>query len=120
MEEEGWKYSKDDAWTLIRAYIKEHGLVRQHLDSYNKFIEKTLQEIVDEMKIVESGIPGLKVKFGKLTVENPRVKEADGSESSILPMEARVRNLTYAAPLLLEMTLVEEGEEKDRANVYIG
>lgn len=114
------KYSKEDAWVLISAFIKEHGLVRQHLDSYNKFVEKTLQEIVDEMKNVESGIPGLKVKLGKLTVENPRVKEADGSESSILPMEARIRNLTYAAPMFLEMTLVEEGEEKDRANVYIG
>lgn len=113
------KYGKEEAWVLIEAFIKEHGLVRQHLDSYNKFVEKTLQEIVDEMRVVESGIPGLKVLLGKVSVESPRVKEADGSESAILPMEARVRNLTYSAPILLEMILVEE-EEKDRANVYIG
>ncbi|MEM4679402.1 MAG: DNA-directed RNA polymerase subunit B [Thermofilaceae archaeon] len=119
MDEE-WKYSKEDAWVLIETFIREHGLVRQHLDSYNKFVEKTLQEIINEVGSVESGIPGLKVVFGKITVGNPRVKEADGSESSILPMEARLRNLTYAAPLFLEMILVEEGEEKDRATIYIG
>jgi len=116
----GWRYSKEDAWVLIEAFIKEHGLVRQHLDSYNKFIESTLQKIVDEVGEVESGIPGLKVRLGKITVGSPRVKEADGSESAILPMEARLRNLTYAAPLYLEMTLIEGGEEKDRAVVYSG
>ncbi len=115
-----WKYGKDDAWVLIEKFIEEHGLVRQHLDSYNAFVEKTLQEVVDEVGAVESGIPGLKVVLGRIQVGNPRVKEADGSESPILPMEARLRNLTYAAPLFLEMALVEEGEEKDRATVYIG
>lgn len=115
-----WIYGKEDSWVLIEAFIREHGLVRQHLDSYNKFIEKTLQEIVNEVGEIESGIPGLKVLLGKISVGNPRVKEADGSESPILPMEARLRNLTYAAPLYLEMVLVEEGEEKDRATVYIG
>jgi len=120
MKGEEWKYSKEDAWVLIRAFIKEHGLVRQHLDSYNNFLEKTIQEIVNDMRVVECGIPGLKVILGRLAVGTPRVKEADGSESSILPMEARIRNLTYAAPMFLEMTLVEDGEEKDRANIYIG
>lgn len=115
-----WRYSRDDAWLLVQAFIKEHGLVRQHLDSYNKFVEKTLQEIVNEAGPVESGIPGLVIGLGKVSVENPRVKEADGSESSIMPMEARIRNLTYAAPIFLEMTLIEDGEEKDRAKVYIG
>ena len=116
----GWRYSREDAWLLVQAFMREHGLVRQHLDSYNKFVEKTLQEIVNEMGPVESGIPGLEVAFGRIYVEEPRVKEADGSESSILPMEARIRNLTYAAPMFLEMTLIEEGEERDRAKVYIG
>jgi len=117
---EGHWYSNEAAWKLVEAFIKEHGLVRQHLDSYNKFVEKTLQEIINEARVVESGIPGLRVEFGRVYVEAPRVKEADGSESFILPMEARIRNLTYAAPIFLEMTLVEEGEKKDTARVYIG
>lgn len=115
-----WRYGREDAWVLTTAFIREHGLVRQHLDSYNKFLDKTIHEIVSEFRDAKSGIPGLKVLLKGLSIGQPRVKEADGSESSIPPMEARIRNLTYATPLYLDMVLAEEGREKDRANVYIG
>ena len=111
---------KDFPWILINSFIKEKGLVRQHLDSYNRFIEKTLQEIIDETEIVETDSRGIKVKFGRVEVGEPKFREADGSESSITPMIARVRNLTYSAPMYLEMTLIINGEERDTARVYIG
>jgi len=37
----------------------------------------------------------------------PIVREADGSQSFLYPSEARLRNLTYSAPIQLEMTLVK-------------
>ncbi|MBU0959560.1 MAG: DNA-directed RNA polymerase subunit B'', partial [Nanoarchaeota archaeon] len=36
--------------------------------------------------------------------------EADGSASSIMPSEARLRNLTYAAPVQLEITVKKDGQ----------
>ena len=36
--------SQDDFQLLHRAFFKEKGLVRQHLDSYNEFVEKGLQD----------------------------------------------------------------------------
>lgn len=33
---------------MISAYFEEKGLVRQQLDSFNDFINTSLQEIVDE------------------------------------------------------------------------
>lgn len=41
----------DDYWTIISAYFEGKGLVRQQLESYNEFVENTLQEIVDEQRI---------------------------------------------------------------------
>jgi DNA-directed RNA polymerase subunit B len=35
-------------------------------------------------------------------------------------MEARLRNLTYSAPIYLTMTLYVNGEAYDRQRVYIG
>ena len=37
-----------DYWTIISSYFDGRGLVRQQLDSFNEFVENTIQEIVDE------------------------------------------------------------------------
>ena len=47
----------NDMWHLLRAYFHEIGLVRQHLDSFNVFLEETLQQIVDETKRIVPDIP---------------------------------------------------------------
>ena len=39
---------ENDAWAVISAYFEDKGLVRQQLDSFNEFINTSLQEIVDE------------------------------------------------------------------------
>jgi len=32
--------SNEDLWILVENFIKERGLVKLHLDSYNEFIKK--------------------------------------------------------------------------------
>ncbi len=114
-----------DFWHLMNAFFEEKGLVRQHLDSYNRFIEETLQEIVDEVGEIDPEIPDFKVKLGRISVSRPTIVEADGSEKSIYPMEARIRNLTYAGSLHLEMTPINIDSqgiemEGETVQVYIG
>jgi DNA-directed RNA polymerase beta subunit len=40
--------SQEDCWTVISAFFEEKGLVRQQLDSFDEFIQNTMQELVDE------------------------------------------------------------------------
>jgi DNA-directed RNA polymerase II subunit RPB2 len=40
--------SQDDYWQVINSFFEGKGLVRQQLESFNEFIENTMQEIVDE------------------------------------------------------------------------
>jgi DNA-directed RNA polymerase subunit B len=42
------KLSNVDKWAVLKSLFDEKGLVRQHLDSYNNFIEYEMQAIVDE------------------------------------------------------------------------
>ena len=42
-----------DTWPLLEAFFKEKGLVRQHLDSYDDFIEQKLQQVIDEATGIE-------------------------------------------------------------------
>ena len=110
----------------MQAFIDEGFLARQHLDSYNDFVENRLQQIVDEVGKIEPDIEGYYIKLGKIEIGMPTVKEADGSTKEIHPMEARIRNLTYSAPIYLEMTLVHKDErtgievEDKPSKEYIG
>ncbi len=53
-------------------------------------------------------------------VGNPEVKEANGATNLLTPMEARLRNLHYEAPIFLECTIIENGVEKEPERVHIG
>lgn len=41
----------------------------------------------------------LQIEFGQIYVSKPMYTEADGETAMLFPKEARLRNLTYAAPL---------------------
>ncbi|MEM2118680.1 MAG: DNA-directed RNA polymerase subunit B [Candidatus Bathyarchaeia archaeon] len=121
--------SKEDTHLLLKSFFKDKGLVRQHLDSFNEFIDHGLQEVVDEVGEIPIEIPEspYKVKLGQIWIIDPQtritgpyVTEVDGTKHEIYPMEARLRNLTYAAPIALEMTPVIDGREQDTELVYIG
>eukprot|EP00835_Amoeboradix_gromovi_P001397 NODE_63_length_25098_cov_0.440498.p1 type:complete len:1194 gc:universal NODE_63_length_25098_cov_0.440498:14088-10507(-) len=102
-------------WTVIRAFFKERGLVKQQLESFDDFIKIQIQQVVrDQGPIrVETAKPDLNSKLelvkqyainmSQIYVSKPTNTEADGSNQPLLPVEARMRNLTYAAPLFVEM-----------------
>ena len=52
-EDEDEEIGQEDAWAVISAYFEEKGLVRQQLDSFDEFIQNTMQEIVDESADIE-------------------------------------------------------------------
>ena len=117
---------REDIWILLKAFFREKGLVRQHLDSFDDFIENQMQEIVDETSQIVPDIPDFYIKLGKISVEKPTIREADGAKRDITPMEARIRELTYAANILLEMTPVTIDErtqksiDNEKIEMYIG
>jgi DNA-directed RNA polymerase subunit B len=55
-----------------------------------------------------------------IQVTLPVVREANGASHSLTPMEARLRNLNYLAPVALDFTIVEDGIEKEPEKVHIG
>ncbi len=113
---------KYDSWIVLKNLLETEGISRQHLNSYNEFIDTGLQSIIDEIggtEIESLGNP-YKIKFGKVTLGQPRVVEIDGSVSTILPLETRLRNLTYGAPILLDMVVEERGVPRESQRQHIG
>ncbi|KAJ0986904.1 hypothetical protein J5N97_005260 [Dioscorea zingiberensis] len=135
--------TQEDAWAVISAYFEEKGLVRQQLDSFDEFIQNTMQEIVDESADIEIRPESqhnparqqdyletiYKISFGQIYLSRPMMTESDGETATLFPKAARLRNLTYSAPLYVDVTkkIIRKGldceevtETQDFAKVFIG
>src|SRR2546426_6564176 len=55
-----------------------------------------------------------------ISVGTPIVEEANGATHALTPMEARLRNLNYTAPIHLDFTVVENGIEREPETVHVG
>ncbi|GFR49839.1 hypothetical protein Agub_g11780 [Astrephomene gubernaculifera] len=120
-EEEGDdEIVQEDSWNVITAFFDDKGLVRQQLDSFNEFVNVTIQEIIDEtpeivIKPESQHLPGVEaaeekeyiIKFGQVYLSRPQITEQDGESVVLFPKEARLRNLTYCAPLYVDVTKTE-------------
>jgi len=109
-------------WPLINDILRRDGIARQHLNSYNEFMERGLQSIIDEVGEIEieTAEYPYKIKLGKIKLQQPRIMELDGSITHVAPMEARLRNLTYASPIMLECSIVEDGKILESRFIHIG
>ncbi len=110
---------------LTDAYLEEKGIASHHIESFNNFLDEGLQRVIDEHGVIETDIEeedieNFEVKLGQIRIGNPSVIEADGSTNKLIPSEARLRNLTYSAPIELEMFPVRNGEEGKGEWVEIG
>jgi DNA-directed RNA polymerase subunit B len=103
---------------VVKKYLENHSLVESNITSFNNFIEQRMQEIVEEISETINS-DDFEIKLGKIKVGKPRVTEADGSSSVIMPSDARLRKLTYSAPVSLEIT-VRKDDQVDSEEVEIG
>ena len=103
---------------IIKKYLEDHSLVESNIVSFNEFINQRMQEIVKEVSEAIDN-DDFEINLGRIEVGRPRVIEADGSSSLITPSEARLRNLTYAAPITLEIS-VKKDDQIDSEIVEIG
>ena len=103
---------------LVEKYLKQHSLVESNICSFNDFIDKRIQKIVEEIN--ESLFDqDVEIKFGKVRIGEPNIIEADGSISKIMPVEAKLRNLTYSAPVYVELSVKYENQTES-SEVEIG
>ena len=106
--------------SLPKDWINKNKLKKGDLLYINeKNNELTISSETKELPIAQKEISieveenPFTIRLGKIEIGTPRVMEVDGSERRVYPAEARIRNLTYAAPLNLEMTPIigeKEGE----------
>ena len=115
-------------WEAVNAYFAKgvRRLVDHQIESFEDFIRNKLPLIVQSTAPItvwheqDEATKKYKYEF-RLTFENvtyikPRLQEATGRVKPMLPMEARVRNFTYAAQMHADIRFVArtyKGEKLD-------
>lgn len=111
--------------TIINKYFDEFSFVESNINSFNNFIEREMQRIVNEASdiiptIIPHDVENFKIKLDKIWCEKPQITEADGSKRNIYPIEARLRKLTYASPVYLEVSAYIDGVQRESFVTEIG
>lgn len=139
--------TKEDKFQLLPAFLKVKGLVKQHIDSYNFFVENEIKEIVRANRIIRSDVnssfwleyvpstptpPSSQLhtvdcadqflRFTDIRVEKPsRVDFNDiRAQNEVTPMECRLRDMTYAAPIMVDIAYIRDKSKIVRKNVPLG
>lgn len=96
-----------DKWNLLPAFLKVKGLVKQHIDSFNYFVDIEMKKILRANAVVHSEVdPNMFIRYTDIRVGRPsRLEDQVGNHlpgPPITPNECRLRDLTYAAPIYLD------------------
>ena len=108
----------ESSWVVIDKLFGHHKgyqLIKHLLDSYNDFILRKLDDIINgfnpidvhHMYIPEIGKFKyiLSLEFKNPVLSKPTIYEKDGSTKIMNPSDARNRNITYSAPLYIDITI---------------
>ena len=94
---------------LLKKYFDTKGFVSHQIESYNFMLQHSLQEIVGEESVIDVQVkPGInyRVEFGQVHVDRPYVIEEDRTVRPIFPNEARLRNISYDAPISIDIKTI--------------
>jgi DNA-directed RNA polymerase beta subunit len=110
---------------LVEKFFEGTSFVDSDIQSFNNFVDAEIQKIVDANKVIEPtiiphNVEEFKIKFDKIWVTKPEITEADGSKRKIYPIEARLRKISYAAPIFIEVSAHINGVQRESFTTQIG
>ncbi|ORX62963.1 DNA-directed RNA polymerase III subunit RPC2 [Hesseltinella vesiculosa] len=108
-------------WKLLPAFLQVKGLVKQHIDSFDYFVNVDLRKIIRANERVTSDVdPNFYLKYTGIRVGMPERTDADVANRSYTPHECRLRDLTYSANIFVDVEYTRGKQIVKRKNVNIG
>ncbi len=111
----------EEKWKLLPAFLKVKGLVKQHIHSFNYFINVDIKNIVKANELVTSDAdPSFYLKYLNISVGKPSIEESINVTKPIAPHECRLRDLTYSAPITVDVEYTRGNQRVIRKGLPIG
>ena len=110
-----------DKWNLLPAFLRVKGLVKQHIDSFNYFLDVELKKIVKANHRLLSDIdPKFYLNYTDVYVGRPTRASDDQDQNPITPNECRLRDITYSSPVFVDVAYWRGNREIRKKRVQIG
>ncbi|KAI4340479.1 hypothetical protein MLD38_025309 [Melastoma candidum] len=114
-----------DKFQLVPEFLKVRGLVKQHLDSFNYFVNIDIKKIVRANdRVVPGAAPNLYLRFKDVRIGKPAIMMEDGSLLDLSPQICRLMDMTYTAPILVDIEYTNGSHDNytvhKKADVLIG
>ncbi|CEO94374.1 hypothetical protein PBRA_000159 [Plasmodiophora brassicae] len=111
----------EDKWRLLPAFLKVRGLVKQHIDSFDYFVNVDMRKIMEANQTVTCDAdPSFYLRYTNIDVGMPCAEDDLMSASRVTPMECRLRNMTYSAPITVDVEYTRGRQLVRRKGVVIG
>ncbi|KFM24286.1 DNA-directed RNA polymerase III subunit RPC2 [Auxenochlorella protothecoides] len=94
-----------DKYQLLPAFLRVRGLVRQHIDSFNYFINHEMKKIIHAKgneRVTCDTDPNFYLKYLNIYVGKPSIEE-EYIVTDISPQQCRLRDMTYSAPISVDV-----------------
>lgn len=106
--------SEEKIFEALKNFFEIHGTAHIQLDSYNDFITRGIQKIIDEKpEIIVNPKKNQKITFSmnNVFIGTPVIIDEDRVVRKITPAEARNRDLTYQSTIYVDITEKTFNEE---------
>lgn len=89
---------------MVPSFLQVKGLVKQHIDSFNYFINVDIKKIVEANdKVLSDADPMFYLKYNNVYVGKPNVEDGFNITKQTNPHECRLRDMTYSAPITVDI-----------------
>ena len=107
-------------WSLIESYFDGQHLkrmVRHHIESYNNFVTEQIRKTINMFNPVYVKSPQdydetskkysleMVITFENFNIYRPQTYENNGATKTMFPCEARLRNMTYASVMTIDLNI---------------
>ncbi|CAA6656402.1 unnamed protein product [Spirodela intermedia] len=95
--------SQVDKFQLLPAFLKVRGLVKQHIDSFNYFVNSDIKKIMKANDLIVCPYePSLYLRYTNVYIDEPSV-EVDFVKEKLTPHQCRLSDRTYSAPIKVDV-----------------
>jgi hypothetical protein len=98
--------SLKDKWRVLPHFLQVRSLMRQHIDSFDYFVNTEMKEIVQSPSACEirsEHDPKFYLRYTDCWVGEPSVEEDSHATSQATPNQCRLRDCTYSAPIYVNI-----------------
>jgi len=109
--------NRQDRRVVSREYFSDERLAEHHFRSFNNFLDRGMQEVVDEKETIETDIGDKEgqepvyVELGDVRMVTRASARPTAPKSCCTP-RGPASNITYSAPVFMEMSIVRGGEDE--------